>query len=65
MLAQVFKVHAAYTIVTVLGMGILCLWRPLHYASLDSRCGLFFNILLPAPDRLISRARDGISATGI
>ena len=28
MFGQVFKVHAAYTIVTVLGMGILCLWRP-------------------------------------
>ena len=28
MFGQVFKVHAAYTIVTVLAMGILCLWRP-------------------------------------
>lgn len=25
---QIFKVHAAYTIVTVTGMAALCLWRP-------------------------------------
>ncbi len=28
MFGQVFRVHAAYTVVTVAGMAILCLWRP-------------------------------------
>lgn len=25
---QIFKVHAAYIVLTVTGMGLLCLWRP-------------------------------------
>jgi hypothetical protein len=28
---QIFKVHAAYTIVTVLGMAALCLWQPAFF----------------------------------
>ena len=28
MFGQVFKVHCVYTMVTVSGMGLLCLWKP-------------------------------------
>jgi hypothetical protein len=28
---QIFRVHAAYTIVMVLGMAALCLWRPAFF----------------------------------
>lgn len=31
MFGQVFKVHAAYTVVTVMGMAALCLWRPAFF----------------------------------